>query len=147
MSFRLAVLREGFKTSSQNFYNKNLRTIYIPEGLLETLPDLQKFAWAVVDAIQPDGITSLILKSPTLGTKNLGTVIRPQILKNDGEVSILVEGKEYKVKIGNLVFIPVSGNKTDFRFKSAAASLLGNEEINAEVTGGQMGLIVDARLR
>lgn len=145
LEFKLALLREGLKLHLRDFYNSNLKVAYIPEGLLEILPDLSKLAWALIDVIQPIGITALVLKSPTLGTKNLGTIIRPETVGDSGEVNIWTGGRKYEVKVGDLAFIPVSSNKPDVRFQSSSVRLLGKEDITTEVTGGQLGIIVDVR--
>lgn len=143
--FDLAILREVVRRNPQNYFNRNLKVIYIPEGFLQHFPDLHKLVWAFADALALSEITSILLKSETLGLKNLGTVIKPKIELSAGVISIWIHDKKYDVKVGSLTVIPVESSKADIKFQSRVAKLLGSSSATLEVTGGELGLLVDTR--
>lgn len=145
LAFDLAVLREVVRLNPQNYFNQNLKVIYIPAGFLQHFPDLHKLVWAFADTLALPEITSILLKSETLGLKNLGTIIKPKIELSTGVISVWIHDKEYEVKVGSLTVIPVESSKVDIKFQSQAVKLLGSNDVTLEVTGGELGLLVDAR--
>lgn len=143
--FDLVLLKEALKLHSADYYNQNLRKVFIPEGLLERFPNLQKLAWVFVDAFKPPDICAILLRSQALGIKNLGTFIKVEVVRKEDEIGVWVDGKKYKIKAGCLATLPASGNKMDIRFESPSAKLLGKHEIVTEVSGGELGLMIDSR--
>lgn len=143
--FDLAILREAIKACPQDFFNRNLRQIYIPEEFLQHFPDLRALVIALIDALRPRGITSVMLKSKTLGLKSLGSVIVPEISSPTGIITIQTGGQRQEVKVGSLVVIAAEGSKVDISLQSRAAKLFGKDDITLEVAGGALGLLVDAR--
>lgn len=143
--FDLAILREAVKIHSQDYYNRNLKLIYIPEEFLQHFPDLHKLVWAFADALVLSEVTSILLKSETLGLKNLGTIIKPKIELSTGVILIWIRDKKYEVKVGSLTVIPVESSKVDIKFQSRAAKLQGGDGVTMEVAGGKLGLVIDAR--
>ncbi len=141
----LTILHQAIASNPGGFYNANLRSIYIPEKLLNFFPDLTILAWVFIDAVNPKGITQIILKSETLGLKSLGSLIRPELKSSSGAIRILVEGKNYEVKIGTRVSLPGDSNKIDIKFEPDKAAVLGKELTSLEVSGGKLGLLIDAR--
>jgi len=136
INFDLVILREAVKTQPQDFINQNLRLIYIPEEFGQFFPDLRTLAVAFVDALKPRGITSIVLKSATLGLKNLGSVIKPEVISPSGTILIRIHDQKYEV---------AESGKVDINFQSRAAKLLGKDNATLEVAGGKLGLLVDTR--
>lgn len=145
LSFDLALLREALRLHPYKYYNQNLRRIYIPQELLDFVGDVGKVAQAFLDAFRPQGATSVLLSPARFGTKSLGTIIRPEISENRGEISIWVQGRIKKLAVGELVSLPVQTPRVDFRFYSQMAKLMGKNDISLEVAGGELGLLIDAR--
>lgn len=146
LAFDFAIIRKVIELNQPKFYNKNLRRIDIPEVFLLHFPDLKRLVAAFIDAILPIGITTFWIKSATLGRKNLGTLIRPEGLKPDSVITIGLEGKQYQIKTGSIVTIPIPQSKADMTFTSTTATLIGKKIISIEIVTGQLGLIVDARM-
>lgn len=145
LAFDLAILREAVKTQPQDFINPNLRLIYIPEEFGEFFPDLRTMVAAFIDVLKPSGVTSVVLKSKTLGLKNLGSVIKPEVTSKSGVILIRIRDYKYEVKVGSLTAIPAESGKVDIHFQSRAAKLLGKDDATLEIAGGKLGLLVDAR--
>ncbi len=144
LEFDLAVLRQAVKANPEKFYNLNLHTIYIPESLLNFYPNLLTIAWIFIESINPKDITQILLKSDKLGLKSIGTVVKPVAKGASGEVQIILEDKKYQVKIGTRMVIPAESNKVDFKFESKEATILGKDSGSLEVSGGKIGLLIDA---
>lgn len=144
--FELAIIRKVIEVNQNKLYNKNLKRIDIPDDFLEYFPDLQNLVGAFIDAIHPLGITSFWLKSEILGKKNLGTLIHPEQLQAGGLITIGIHDKQYQIKIGSLVIIPILQSRIDLTFTSDSARLMGKKIISTEVVTGQLGLIIDTRI-
>jgi len=146
LAFDIAVIRKVIEANQSKFYNKNLKRIDIPEEFLHHFTDIQKLVSAFIDAILPPGITSFWMRSSACGQKNLGTLIRPENLKPGGIVTIGIAERQYQIKAGNIIIIPIPQSRTDITFTSAGATLLGKKIFSIQVVTGQLGLIVDARI-
>lgn len=144
--FDLALLREALKINPHHYYNPTLKKIFIPETFLQRFPDLGQLAWAFIETFNPEGLVTIVEKIDDIGTKNLGTYLRPEIVTKNGIVVLWVAGKKYEVKVGSLNSIPASSSRVDIKFESTAARLVGKQNFVAEVAGGALGLIVDTRI-
>lgn len=145
LTFDLVVLREVLRKNPKPYYNKNLSKIFIPEYFLERFPNIQQLTWAFIDVFNPVGLTTILLQTANLGTKSLGTLIKPEVNIPKTEVFVWVEGKRYLVKSGSLAMIPTKNNKVDIKFESAGNKFLSNSQMVSEVAGGLAGIIIDAR--
>lgn len=145
LNFDLAILRSIIKLCPDNFYKKSFHKIQIPQNLISIMPDMQKLIKVFIDALAPRDLVTLVLQSDNMGSKNLGTIIRPQLLKPEGRVLLEVNGKKYQLQTGNLTIIPVAATKIDIKFESSDALLLGRDRVIAEVSGGDVGLALDLR--
>ncbi|MFH0936954.1 MAG: hypothetical protein V1808_01520 [Candidatus Daviesbacteria bacterium] len=144
--FDLNLLQEALKSHPQSYYSSSLKKIVIPEELTQLFPNLQHLVWAFVNVFHPVGITTVFIKSQRLGTKSLGTIIKPEVLESGGDIKIEADGKSYLVKIGSLLVLPLVGRKIDIKFESNFAKLSGQNSLTTEVFGGELGLMVDARI-
>lgn len=133
--FDLAMIFEALKTAPGEYYNQNLKRIIIPEGILNFLPNLRQVAQVFLDAFRPQGIASILLKSQTVGVKNLGTYIRPKI-SGSKPLTIWIGEDKYQIQIGTISTIPVAGRKVDIKFPAGVS----------EVAGGDLGIVIDTRL-
>lgn len=147
LQFDFAVVRKVIEVNQTKFYNKNLKRIEIPEEFLYHFPDIKKLVAAFVDALSPPGITTFWMKSIAFKPRNLGTLIRPENLKTGETLTIGVGGKQYPIKAGSLVIIPITTPHADMTYTSANATLLGKKILSIEVVTGQLGLIIDTRMR
>lgn len=146
LSFDSAVIREIIELNQTKFYNKNLKRIDIPEIFSDRFPNLQNLTGAFIDAISPNGITAFFLISDRLGRKNLGTYIRPENLQEKGIIIIGIKDQQYQIRAGCLAVIPALESKVDITFSSSTAKLTNKKILTAEVVGGQLGIIIDARI-
>jgi hypothetical protein len=152
--------------------------ILLTGATLSKVPHPGWSALIVLDALQPVGVTRLLLDvhglavglgalaplNPTaivqaLGTGallELGTMIAPLGRARRGEVVMhgtLIpegvppdEGREFEVRFGSIVRLPLApGVKGELKFRLRRLSLEGEDEL--EVTGGELGVIIDARGR
>lgn len=144
--FDFAIIRKIIEQNQTKFYNKNLKRIDIPEVFCEHFPNLQNLAGVFIDAISPCGITTFFIQSNQFGRKQIGTYIRPENLQAGALIIISVENQQYQIQVGNLVVIPITESRVDITFTSSVARLTGKKIISAQVVGGQLGLIIDARI-
>lgn len=145
MLLEKALLKEALKLQPQTYYNPRLNKLFIDEALLERFPDTFGVMEAFVDALQPRGLVSLVLRSENIGSRNAGTLLRPQILKPEGEVNIWVGDQRHDIKIGSLKMISCSFNHLTIRFESEVAKIMDHHKMVAEVAGGKLGVVVDTR--
>lgn len=143
--FDLAILREGLKLYQRDYCNTNLKKITIPEIFTNFITDLSKLTLAFIDAYKPTGIYSLIMQCQQVGSKDLGTIIHPEILARNGWLDISVDDQKYKVKIGSVMIIPADQIKVEIKFTSNFAKLDGKTDLVTEVNGGKVGIVIDAR--
>lgn len=146
LAFDFAIIRKVIELNQTKFYNKNLKRIDIPEEFLQYFPDIQKLVAVFIDAVLPIGITSFWMKSYTLGRKNLGTLIRPENIQTGNLITISVAGRQYQIKAGSLVIIPIPQSKADMTFTSTSATLMGKKILSIQIVTGQLGLIIDTRI-
>lgn len=140
----LAILEGVILLNPQKFYDPAQRKIYIPENYLERFPDLPKLGLAFISSIRPTPFATLISKSPA-STKNLGTVLHPEIINKSGQVNVWVDNKKYQLKIGGLMMVKTAEDKLDLKFESAGATVFGNNSYQMEAEGGELGVIIDTR--
>lgn len=144
--FNCLMLKKVIALNKDIVYSKNLKRIDIPEFLLEFVPEIQNLIGIFIEAIRPEGITTLSLNSDHFERKNLGTLIRPENLQTGSFITIGIKDKHYQIKTGSLVVIPLLGLKTDVTFTSTEAKLLGKKIFSTQVNSGQLGLIIDTRI-
>lgn len=142
-NFLLAVLKEILRLEPQNFYNPNLKKIYIPDVCAKILPNLSKLAFIFIDSLKPVNLTSFFLKSETLGLKNLGTYIKPENISDQCFLDVFVDQQKFHILAGNITIIPTSKQKIDLRLESNCNIIDGKNEFITEVIGGDVGLIID----
>lgn len=141
-----AIIRKIIEQNQTKFYNKNLKRIDIPEVFCEHFPNLQNLAGAFISAIAPCGITTFFIESNQFGRKQIGTYIRPENLQAGCLIIIGVKNQQYQIQAGILIVIPVPESRIDITFTSSVAKLMGKKILSVQVVGGQLGLIVDARI-
>lgn len=164
MDIDLSILREALKlilnqTSEDNFLadnpflNMGLRKILIPVRFLDSIGDLTKLTWAFVDALPIDpkrkdwfeDLWSIVLTDDT--DEIVGSLILPEFGGSSGEIQIYITGKSYSVKAGSLMVIPCPSNRCDLSYKLKQGHLLGKSENSLQVSGGKLGIMIDARKR
>ncbi|MEJ5307610.1 MAG: glutamate mutase L [candidate division WOR-3 bacterium] len=144
-------------------------------GVLSHAPRRVQSALMMIDAFLPEGITMLTVDSifmmPQLGVLStvheqaatevfekdclirLGSCVAPigNIKEGQEAVKIKFDGKEYSFNFGDMGVIPLELNKKVKAIITPSKGLdLGNgkgKEIEAELEGGVVGVIVDARGR
>lgn len=151
MDIDLSILREALKLTFNPFLNTGLRKILIPAGFLDFIGDLTKLAWAFVDALPIDpkkkdwfeDLWSIILTGDT--DEVVGSLILPEFGGSSGEIQIYISGKSYSVKAGSLMVIKCPINRCDLAYKLKQGHLLGKSENSLQVSGGKLGIMIDAR--
>jgi len=151
--FEATLLGQLIKLDKDRFYNPHINKIYIPESLLNRFPNLETAVWAFANAIQPVGITNILLKTETKSNRNLATYIRPSITANRGRVVITIQSevannqsKKYEINVGSFLVIPTSTRTIDLKLEADTVTFLGKNQLVTEVLGGDIGVIIDARL-
>lgn len=137
----LAILREALKRNPI-FFKKAQKKILIPEEFLSRLPDLNKLAWAFIDAYTPDEqmVFTMVGKG---GDEVLGTYLRAEFPQESGYIELEIQDQSFRIKPG-LTFIPCQ-NHCHINFKSSNGKILGKSELTIEVFGGRLGLAIDGR--
>ncbi len=145
LEFDLALLREVVKFQPQKYFDVNSQKIVIPARFLKYVPDLPRLARVFIDGLEPEGVISLLVKSET-EEKVAGTLIRPQILDEAGEVRFRLGEQKYEIGIGSVMSLPAFSEKVEIGFVSESATLQGKKDINLSVSGGSLGVIIDTRM-
>ncbi len=143
--YDLAILREALKQQPDRFYNVKNHRIFIPEALLERFPDLNSLVWAFIDAVNPVGMTTILLTTNRLGNKPLGTILKIEALGDQGEILLLINQQKYQVSMNKYLTIPTFSNRVDLKFESKNATLEKKNSLVAQIAGGSLGIIVDTR--
>lgn len=165
MEIDLAILREALKLNlnqtkqndflaSNLFLNMGLRKILIPERFLKCVGDLKKLTWAFVDALPIDSkrkdwfedLWNIVLTDDDTD-QTIGSLILPEFGSSSGEIEVNIVGKTYKVKAGSLLVIPCPKDKCELSYKLKQGKLLGKGENSVQVSGGSLGIMIDARKR
>ncbi len=162
MEIDLAILREALKLNlnqtKQNdfladspFLSMSLRKILIPFRFLNACGDLKKLTWAFVDALPIDpkrkdwfeDLWSIVLTDDI--DETVGSLILPEFGGSSGEIEVNIMGRSYKVKAGSLLVIPCLKDKCEASYKLKQGKLLGKSENSLQVSGGSLGIMIDAR--
>lgn len=166
MKIDLAILREALKMNTPKsnkeensllggspFLNKTLRKIIIPERFLNYVPDLLSLAWAFADGLLLDykkqdlyeDVWTVVLSSDI--DEVVGSILLPEF-DNLGEImNITLHGKNYQIKSGSLTRIPCIKAKIEIDFNFTKGKLLDKTSGVIEVFGGELGILVDGRIR
>lgn len=147
MMLDLAIIRESLKIEPQKYFSRNFGRLYIPDQLIPFFPNLQNLVWIFIDVLNPIGLVTVYAKSEQMGSKNLGTIITPIILGSSGAVDLSIDGRQFRIKFGSMVTIPTEGRRVVIKFESKNATLQGKNTLSAEVFGGPLGLMIDARIK
>lgn len=143
LNLDLAVLKEVLKKDGKRFYEPKQRKIFIPEDFTNRFPNLLALTFVFAQAFKPRGITSLLLETANIGSKNLGSLIKPDQSEAGGEIGFWVNGKKYQIKQHSLTQIPAFGNFVAIKFSSKKTKLLGQADFTTQVGGGAVGIIFD----
>lgn len=139
LAMELAILREVIKRHPQSF-QKNGKSFIISSTLLERIPDLYQLALALVDVLKPKHAVAVMA-----GVEVVGSVIRPQCQSAGAEFSLEVEKETFRFKAGSVTKLKCLPSRCHINFKGQGAKLFGKNEVNFEVAGGSLGLLVDGR--
>lgn len=139
----LAILKAAVAREKGSYCNPNTKRLTIPLEIQQFVINPVQLAELFLDVCHPEQVTFVM----TNQTTPVGTFIVPQITDNKGSIVVNVGGKNYKVNIGSMAHIPVAEGKVDLRFHSLGALLMGKSELQLEVPGGIIGIIVDARVK
>lgn len=164
MEIDLGILREALKLTFNQmnednfladnpFLNIGLRKILIPVRFLNSIGDLTKLTWAFVDALPIDpkrkdwfeDLWNIVLTDDT--DETIGSLILPEFKGSSGQIEVNIMGQSYSVKAGSLMVIPCPKDRCSVSYKLKQGSLLGKSENFLQVSGGKLGIMIDARVR
>lgn len=134
-----AILREALKQRPDTVYDPKSSRILLPESYIDRFPPLARLAGAVVEALNPKGITQIYIKDNKT-VKLAGTVIRPleieDLAKTGSSVRFEVSGVAGVLKLNSLNISQIDG--TGQKIKIAEKEYI--------VSGGILGVIIDLRI-
>lgn len=139
----LALLSEVLK-KKLSYYNLNSKKLIIPQNFIERFGGLEKLIVAFLNAYKPQDITQVVIDSEGK-EETIGSTVVPKFSKVNAEFEFSVEEKLYKIKQGNLLFIPCSKKRCHIIFMSKDVILLNKNDSVLEAFGGSLGIVVDAR--
>lgn len=151
MKIELAILREALKLRDNAFLNVTLRKIIIPAKFLQFVPDLTTLAWVFVDALLMQRNTKDFFEdlwTVVLGgdiDEIIGSILLPQFKDSSDKMELSLLGKNYKIKPGNLYFVPCSKERCEIAYKFDYGKILGKTVNAVEVYGGKLGILIDGR--
>lgn len=164
MGTDLAILREalrmnapvGVKTAGallgeNPFLNITLRKVLIPAKFLPFIPNLVALTWAFVDAFFLDrrkedlfsDIWTVVLVDEV--DEVVGSILLPQFESKRGDMELVIDQKNYKIRSGSLTVIPCPQGRCEIIYKFNQGKILGKKESALDVYGGRLGLMIDGR--
>lgn len=164
MEVDLAILREalrinapvGAKTAGallgeNPFLNITLRKVLIPAKFLPFIPSLKALTWAFVDAYLLDrrkedwfsDIWTVVITDEI--DEVIGSILLPQFESIKGDMELIIDQKNYKVRSGSLTVIPCPQGRCEITYKFNQGKILGKKESVLDVYGGRLGLMIDGR--
>lgn len=135
-----AILREAVKQKPDLVYDSKNSKLFLQQSLLERFPPVSRLAGAIIEAINPVGVTKIYIKGEGV-VKPAGTLISPpdieKLPQDKNGVKIEVNGVEGHLKLNTLSISAIS--QTEAKIK------IGSK--NYDVTGGILGVIIDLRIK
>ncbi len=130
-------------------------TLVVTDRLLADLPSVQIAALVVLDAFEPEGVLPLVRVSEDQDEEEmLGTVIAFTDVVDDTVARITVENQageplaDLDVPAGELAVLPVEEGSLVLEVSCIGDAHLGGEKnVTADVVGGTVGIVIDARGR
>lgn len=133
-----AILREAVKQKPDLVYDPKNAKLYLPQLFLERFPPLSRLAGAIIEALNPGGVTQIYIKDKAV-VKIAGTLISPP------DVEKLPQDK-------NGIKIEVNGVAGNLKLDTLSISNIPQLEVNVKigdknynVAGGILGVIIDLR--
>lgn len=166
MQLDLAILREALiingpksRVVSGNdllgdnpFLNLTLRRIIIPQKFLQFMSDLTSLTWAFVDGLllnrkKEDWFQDLWTVVVSDDTDHIvGSVILPQFQSSLSKLNLTFQGKNFEVRSGSLTVLPCPFERCEVAFKFNQGKFMGKTESVLELSGGNLGLMIDGRM-
>ncbi len=164
MKIDLAILREALNLSvmlghvpsgtwlgDNPFLNITLRKILIPKRFLIFVPNLPTLTWIFVDGLLHErkrgdffeDLWTVEVRGET--DEVIGSVLLPRFKNESGILYLTVRGKKYQIRAGTLTNIPCPNKRCEVSFKLKGGEILGKDDLQVEVYGGELGLMVDGR--
>lgn len=164
MEVDLAILREALRINApvrgktgpllgeNPFLNMTLRKVLIPAKFLPFIPSLVALTWAFVDAFLMErrrqdwfgDIWTVVLVDEI--DEVIGSILKPQFESSQGDMELIINQKNYKVRSGSLIVIPCPQGRCEITYKFNQGKILGKKESALDVYGGRLGLMIDGRL-
>ncbi len=139
----LVILKAAISRQKGSYCNPSTKRLTIPIEIQQLVLNPVHLAEIFLDVCHPEQVTYVMANPAT----SLGTFVVPTVTAKSGTIVITVDGRNHKVPIGAMTQIPAGGNKIQLSFNSLGATILNQNQIDLEVTGGAMGIIIDARIR
>ncbi len=131
----LAILKEAAKRNKELFLNSTASQLTISEDFVKRFPNLQNLVIALVEVLNPTGITQVYLKRKRL-TNLIGTVIKPTIKGDYNQIEIQVENQIKKAGVGGFLVLSFYDHHTRIKINGSAEIV---------VAGGELGIVLDLR--
>ncbi len=136
LNIDLAILREVVFRQPDKIYSVKDQKIVIPEEFIYRLPPLINLVIALLQALNPQGVTTIYIKSAGV-LKLVGSAVAPPFTGDKENLSLEVNG----VNAGPLR----SGGVMLFPFKDKHLRIKIGKEFENTAPGGELGLIIDLR--
>lgn len=149
MKIDLAILREALNLSAPKF--RKARKILIPKKYLSFVPNLPILTQTFVDGLLYErkredffeDLWTVVLKGET--DEVIGSVLLPRFKNESGTLYISLRGKKYQIRAGTLTHVPCPNKRCEVSFKLKGGEILGKDDLQVEVYGGKLGLMIDGR--
>ena len=166
MQLDLAILREALRINGPKsrvgggsgmlgdnpFLNITLRRIIIPQKFLQFTADLPSITWAFVDGLLLDrrkedwfeDLWTVVVSDDT--DQIVGSVLLPQFISNLSRLNLTFQGKDFEIRPGSLTVLPCPSERCEVAFKFNQGKFMGKTESVLELSGGNLGLMIDGRI-
>ncbi|EKD91215.1 MAG: hypothetical protein ACD_30C00039G0022 [uncultured bacterium] len=136
LNIDLAILREAVFRQPEKIYSPKEQKIVIPENFLTRFPPLINLVIALLQALNPQGITTLNIKNIGV-TKLIGSSVAPPFNGVVDNLSLEVNGTNIgQLKPGGVMLFP---------YKDKHLRIKIGQSLEGIAPGGDLGLIIDLR--
>lgn len=144
LQIHLSLVCQAMSEDPSRFLNRNLKRLTIPEFIINRFPDFYQILTAFIDVLHLDNLTTIVMKSDRLGLINLGTYILLPEKVITGSLTLWIGNKSYLIRPNSIQVYQARQTKVDVKI-SSSKDRSNETSLSSEVSGGNIGLIVDTR--
>lgn len=132
----LAILREYLKQHPEVLYSPKSNKLVVPEEFEIRFPPFSALIGAILDILELDEVTGVVLKKFSGQTEIMGTIVRVLPEESADFIDVNVNGQLFKSELGSVTILPL-------KEQHIVIQIDRNHPLN--VNGGSLGVVIDLR--